>query len=366
VSPMKRGLAVSVLVACAAAGVLAAFAVAGGNISAAVTTITTGLTTTAPGTTVTLPITTTTVATTAPTTTTKPRPPKTPKTLPEGVTVGGVPVGNLLPEQAARAIKRYFSTPLVLTLDSRTFRVDPNTLAAPYLNRALAQARHASPFANVPLGVNVHGLRVRAYVAKLAGRVDRKPVSSTLLLRGAQPYLTPDRPGLLLVRAGAEKAISASLRLNVRTTIFLTSTSTQATVTRKNYGPVIVIHRGENQLDLYRGMRLWREFAVATGQAAYPTPLGAFQIVVKWKDPWWYPPASPWAAGEKPVPPGPSNPLGTRWMGLTAPGVGIHGTNNDSSIGYSVSHGCIRMHVPDAEWLFDQVSIGTPVFIVAS
>jgi len=53
-------------------------------------------------------------------------------------------------------------------------------------------------------------------------------------------------------------------------------------------------------------------------------------------------------------------------MGLSAPGVGIHGTPNDSSIGYSVSHGCIRMHIPDAEWLFTHVGIGTPVFIVSA
>jgi lipoprotein-anchoring transpeptidase ErfK/SrfK len=53
-------------------------------------------------------------------------------------------------------------------------------------------------------------------------------------------------------------------------------------------------------------------------------------------------------------------------MGISAPGVGIHGTNNDASIGYSVSHGCIRMHVSDAEWLFNHVAIGTPVFIVSA
>jgi L,D-transpeptidase ErfK/SrfK len=105
---------------------------------------------------------------------------------------------------------------------------------------------------------------------------------------------------------------------------------------------------------------------VATGQSVYPTPLGNFQIVVKWMNPWWYPPNSAWAAGEKPVPPGPNNPLGTRWMGISSPGVGIHGTNNDASIGYSVSHGCIRMHVTDAEWLFNHVDIGTPVFIVSA
>ena len=63
---------------------------------------------------------------------------------------------------------------------------------------------------------------------------------------------------------------------------------------------------------------------------------------------------------------GPGNPLGTRWMGLSAPGVGIHGTPSDASIGYSVSHGCIRMHIPDAEWLFVRVRIGTPVYIVGA
>ena len=53
-------------------------------------------------------------------------------------------------------------------------------------------------------------------------------------------------------------------------------------------------------------------------------------------------------------------------MGLSAPGVGIHGTPSDGSIGYSVSHGCVRMHIPQAEWLFNHVTIGTTVFIVAA
>jgi lipoprotein-anchoring transpeptidase ErfK/SrfK len=66
------------------------------------------------------------------------------------------------------------------------------------------------------------------------------------------------------------------------------------------------------------------------------------------------------------VPPGPGNPLGTRWMGLSAPGVGIHGTPDAASIGYSASHGCIRMRIPEAEWLFRHVELGTPIFIVAA
>jgi lipoprotein-anchoring transpeptidase ErfK/SrfK len=126
---------------------------------------------------------------------------------------------------------------------------------------------------------------------------------------------------------------------------------------------IIVINRANNLLSLYRGTSLWRQFHVATGQAAYPTPAGRFDIVVKWKNPWWYPPPDPWAAGEKPTPPGPSNPLGTRWMGISSPGVGIHGTPKPESIGYSESHGCIRMLIPQAEWLFDHVDVGTTVFI---
>ena len=127
-----------------------------------------------------------------------------------------------------------------------------------------------------------------------------------------------------------------------------------------------MIDRASNVLSLYNGTKLWQQFHVATGQPAYPTPAGRFQIVVKWENPWWYPPASPWAAGESPVPPGPGNPLGTRWMGLSAPGVGIHGTPEPQSIGYSESHGCIRMLIPQAEWLFNHVDIGTRVFIVSS
>jgi lipoprotein-anchoring transpeptidase ErfK/SrfK len=53
-------------------------------------------------------------------------------------------------------------------------------------------------------------------------------------------------------------------------------------------------------------------------------------------------------------------------MGLSAPGVGIHGTPDAASIGYSASHGCIRMRIPQAEWLFQHVSIGTTVFIVSA
>ena len=127
----------------------------------------------------------------------------------------------------------------------------------------------------------------------------------------------------------------------------------------------IVIDESSHSLTLTRPGQAPVVFGVAVGQSAYPTPTGSFHIISKVVDPTWTPPDSPWAQGELPVPPGPDNPLGTRWMGLNVTGVGIHGTNDPSSIGYSVSHGCIRMQIPDVERLFTMVYVGTSVTIQA-
>jgi lipoprotein-anchoring transpeptidase ErfK/SrfK len=137
-------------------------------------------------------------------------------------------------------------------------------------------------------------------------------------------------------------------------------------VTPANFGPVVVIRRESRRLDLYNGPALVRTLPIATGRPEFPTPIGWFSIADKQRDPWWYPPASDWAKDAEPIPPGPGNPLGTRWMGLNAFAVGIHGTPDAASIGYSASHGCIRMNVWEAEWLFEQVEVGTPVFIAAA
>jgi hypothetical protein len=128
----------------------------------------------------------------------------------------------------------------------------------------------------------------------------------------------------------------------------------------------IVIDQSEHLLTLQRFGHPDVSFPVAVGQPAYPTPDGHFTIISKVENPTWTPPPdAPWAQGAVPIPPGPGNPLGTRWMGLSAPGVGIHGTDDPASIGYSVSHGCIRMQIPDAERLFGMVSLGMSVYIQA-
>jgi lipoprotein-anchoring transpeptidase ErfK/SrfK len=289
----------------------------------------------------------------------------TPPTIAEGVTIASVDVGGMAADEATAAVQQAFGQSLELTVAGTRVLVTPDLLGARTdVQKAVLRATTAVAGAAIALPVTVDRSVTSRFVASLAKRFDRRPSSSQLVLRRARPFLTKEKIGRALEQKRAVAAIVAELRSNSRDPLTVGFRHPKPAVTRRNFGPVIVIHRGENRLFLYDGMRFVRLFPVATGQTQYPTPLGRFKIVVKWRNPWWYPPASSWAQGSKPIPPGPGNPLGTRWMGLSAPGVGIHGTPSDGSIGYSVSHGCIRMHIPEAEWLFDHVEIGTTVFIV--
>jgi lipoprotein-anchoring transpeptidase ErfK/SrfK len=127
----------------------------------------------------------------------------------------------------------------------------------------------------------------------------------------------------------------------------------------------IIVDIGDLRLYFYHNGTLVKSYPVATGQPAWPTPTGTYSIVTMTKDPTWLPPNSDWAKNAQPIPPGTENPLGTRWMGTSASGVGIHGVppSEDGSIGTYASHGCIRMHNWDAVDLFDRVVIGMPVII---
>jgi lipoprotein-anchoring transpeptidase ErfK/SrfK len=360
---LKRPFLIAIAVlAVAATGVLAAMVPIGGaQLPPTTESTSTELTTTAPETT-------TEITTTTATITTTPRPPKKhpkPKLIPMGVTVGGIHVGGLSSTAAYIVVRAAFRAPLVLQAGAHRAMVNPSSLGAiAYAKSAIAHARSAPEGSAVPLGVSIHGKAIRKLVNGLAKEYERAAIDARLFLRHLKPYITDGQPGKTLDRKASFVAIVKALRENRRTGIVLPYKAVPQAVTRKTFGPVVVIRRGSNRLFLYKGMKPWRTFVVATGQSVYPTPLGRFQIVVKWENPWWYPPDSPWAKGAKPIPPGPGNPLGTRWMGLSAPGVGIHGTPDAASLGYSASHGCIRMYIPQAEWLFDHVDIGTTVYIV--
>jgi lipoprotein-anchoring transpeptidase ErfK/SrfK len=127
----------------------------------------------------------------------------------------------------------------------------------------------------------------------------------------------------------------------------------------------IIIDKSKFRLRAYRDGKLVLTFPIAIGQAAYPSPTGTFVVTEKLKNPTWIPPNSPWAKGLEPIPPGSGNPLGTRWIGTSAPAVGIHGTPSANSIGTAASHGCIRMHIKDVEKLFEYVDVGESVVFKA-
>jgi lipoprotein-anchoring transpeptidase ErfK/SrfK len=116
----------------------------------------------------------------------------------------------------------------------------------------------------------------------------------------------------------------------------------------------IVITIPDRKLAVLEDGRVVKVFPTAVGSPHTPSPTGSYRIIQRVVNPTWY-------TKGKIVPPGKANPLGTRWLGLSAKGYGIHGTNNPASIGANVSHGCIRLRNHDVEQLFTMVAVGDPV-----
>jgi lipoprotein-anchoring transpeptidase ErfK/SrfK len=347
-----RTIAVGLLAACALLGFSAAFAVtaSGGDTGATQTT--------------TQPPTTPPPTEPPPTEPPEPSPPR-PIGIPTGVTVGHIDVGGLLPYEATALLREEFAKPVVLRGPGRKVLVAPDDVGATAsFQKAVTRARFSRPGVNVPLHVWVSRERIRGLVESVAGELDRVPKNAGIVLQGATIRAKPSKPGRRVDRVTAARQIRVALKSNTREPILLHFELVKPKIAEDGLGPAIVIMRTSNRLRLYANAKLVRTFGVATGEARYPTPLGAYEIVTMQRNPWWYPPPSDWAADSDPVPPGPGNPLGTRWMGISAPYVGIHGTPDAASIGYSASHGCVRMRISEAEWLFQHVKVGTPVFIV--
>jgi lipoprotein-anchoring transpeptidase ErfK/SrfK len=278
-----------------------------------------------------------------------------------------VAIGRLSAEPARAVVESAFNRPIRVSYRGKTVSLKPEDLGAGLsVDAAVSAALAATPHSRIALPVRSSRSKIAAVVASLAKRYKRAAVDATVVGAAANgPQFSPAKAGLAVNAKTMRTALAQVLRDGARAPLTLLTHPVAPKRTAANFGPVIVITRGTNTLRLFRGVNLVRSFPVATGQAIYPTPAGLWRIVDKQRNPWWYPPtADEWARGLKPVPPGPSNPLGTRWMGLNAPGVGIHGTDAPASIGYSASHGCVRMQVPEAEWLFERVQVGTPVVIL--
>ena len=112
----------------------------------------------------------------------------------------------------------------------------------------------------------------------------------------------------------------------------------------------------DRKLAVLEGDQVMATFSVAVGASISPSPTGEFQIVSRVSNPTYY------HAG-KVIPTGKDNPLGTRWLGLSQKGYGIHGTNAPRSVGHAASHGCIRVRNRDMERLFTLLRVGDTVVI---
>jgi lipoprotein-anchoring transpeptidase ErfK/SrfK len=119
----------------------------------------------------------------------------------------------------------------------------------------------------------------------------------------------------------------------------------------------IVVSIPDRKLAVMEAGNVVKIFATAVGAPKSPSPTGSFKIVERVVDPTWYGPG-------RIVPPGKNNPVGTRWIGLSRKGYGIHGTNSPASIGKNASHGCIRLRNKDVEQLFQMVAVGDEVELV--
>jgi len=288
--------------------------------------------------------------------------------VPRGVTLGGLNVGNLSIEEARTAIAWWYNRPVHFVFYGKRWSVRPEALGASIdVTQALDRALKAKAGEHLALYPTIDRDQLARYARALDKQLSIPATDASATLTAAlTPVLHAGKAGIEVKPIATRRRIEKALRLAHRPLLRPAAKTVAPSLTRKDLDVVIVIHRGSNVMHIFSGTRPWRTFNVATGQSIYPTPLGMWHVVDMQRNPWWRPPDSSWAKGLKPIPPGPGNPLGTRWMGLDAAGVGMHGTPDDASIGYSASHGCIRMHIPDAEWLFNHVHLGTPVFIVAA
>lgn len=120
----------------------------------------------------------------------------------------------------------------------------------------------------------------------------------------------------------------------------------------------IVIAKSQNILTLKNDQDVVKTYRVSTGKNS-STPVGTFKITSKIIDPPWYP------SGGGVIPAkDPRNVLGSRWLGLSKPTYGIHGTIDPESIGKSVTEGCVRMSNADVEELYSIVPVGAEIVIV--
>jgi lipoprotein-anchoring transpeptidase ErfK/SrfK len=309
-----------------------------------------------------------------------------------GVRVGGVPLGGLTPADARVKLQRQIMEPLrqpivvhrhgkTWTLTARRARIRADLGAM--VDEALARSRSGDMFsrvwrsvrherldANLQPTVQYNDRAVRRLVRRVSRAVDREPRDASVRLDGSGVHDTPSESGRALRANALRRQVRAAITSPTADRSFsahavkLVPKVTSADIEQK-YATVVIVNRGAFSLSLYKHLKLAQTFPIAVGMVGLATPAGQYAIANKAVNPAWHVPNSAWAgslAGQTIAGDDPSNPIKARWLGI-ADGVGIHGTTDDASIGHNASHGCIRMHIPDVERLYDEVPVGAPVYI---
>jgi lipoprotein-anchoring transpeptidase ErfK/SrfK len=207
------------------------------------------------------------------------------------------------------------------------------------------------------------------FVGKIASDVEREPVDAAIEPGPTSINTVPGSPGRTLRADELRTQLEAAVQSPSGRTIAAQAEEVQPEVTTDElaaeYPTYLTVDRAGFQLRLWQDLELTETYTIAVGAVGFDTPAGVYNIQNKAVDPAWSVPDSGWAgdlAGTV-VPGGsPENPLKARWMGIFD-GAGIHGTDDVGSLGSAASHGCVRMSVPDVVELYDQVDVGTPIYI---
>ena len=308
-----------------------------------------------------------------------------------GVTVAGNDLGGMTEEEARRAIEQAVAAPLLepvaVEADGRTFEFDPRGAVAVDVDAMLADAfaprrsasfltrlRHDLIGAELPHEVtplySVDTTEVARWVGSIAKKINRAPRDATATVEGVRVVITPSVKGRKLSTKQSTEALVEVLSAKTALagggrSVTAPVSKLKPKVTEKRYTQTILVDLSERRIRLFADGKLEKSYPCAVGTPSFPTPAGEFEVELKRYLPTWVNPGSDWAKDMPDfIPPGPGNPLGTRAINLSAPGIRFHGTENIRSVGTAASHGCMRMYRADIEDLYDRVQVGTKVFIV--
>ena len=305
--------------------------------------------------------------------------------LPEDTVIGGVNVGGLRYQAAVDKVRAQLEAPLhqPIHVEADGFTADTTAwdmglqLDVPAAVRKAMVANHegnvyerawrrfrGNDHRTVALKPDWKSGLSASLLDQAKKAVSIAPKNARLDTSGGFLRVTPDTEGRALDVDRAKVLLTEGVQRGDKQ-IRLPVIHPKAAVQQDAFATVILVRTGENKLYLYKNGQVSRTYDVATGRPEFPTPTGQFRVVSKQTNPTWHNPHDSWSSSmPETIGPGPTNPLGTHALALSAAGILIHETPDVGSIGTSASHGCIRMRGGDELDLFNQVSNGTTVVIV--